>query len=296
MRCSNPHRLEQHAGGQQGGLAIVVFVDVVSAVIRDRDEQRILAGSRKAPGLRVVATGRPTREVQDLLDLGRVGRQVAGLRLGQSQRGGDTPFDDFQLQPLERMVIAERKPSPDEASKVNVELVVVRGGTHRAAAKEDLDGLGTDDSGTELDRRRGRWAALLREIEAARIDQIGAVQSHWRQPEQEARILRFQGPPLHSEILFKGHPSGKKDDVAGAKADRPRGYGRDLQLAAAPEDLGSNLRHEEVEPVDKQVDAVQEGIDVVVADALVKAVDVERRIDVARHLSHDVGFRPTEAR
>ena len=93
---------------------------------------------------------------------------------------------------------------------------------------------------------------------------------------------------FQAEILLEGHLAGHEDQIGRAHPDRSGGDRRDAQFGAAGEDLGPDVDHEEVEPVDEQIDAVQEVVDVVVVDPVGETPDLGGRVDVARHAGHHI--------
>lgn len=71
----------------------------------------------------------------------------------------------------------------------------------------------------------------------------------------------------------------------------PRGRGRDGRNAAGAagrEHLAADGQHEEVQTVDVEVDAVQECVEVVLAHPLREGLDVDLRVDVARHAGQHI--------
>src|SRR3954454_22940244 len=96
-------------------------------------------------------------------------------------------------------------------------------------------------------------------------------------------------PPRNpNRAFFESHAARHEDQISRAHPDRSGGDRRDAQFGAAGEHLGAHVQHEEVEPVDEQIDAVQEIVDVVIVDAIGETPDFSGRVDIPDHAGHHI--------
>ena len=163
-------------------------------------------------------------------------------------------------------------------------MVVQRNRPHPAAPQQDFRSLGRHHAGAKLAGSRRRRPALAGQIHPRVVDQIAAVQGARHQPQQEAQVLFLGRMAVEAEILLEAHAARQEHQVAGAHADRGCADRGDAERMTARIDQTSYVEHEEVEPIDEQIDVAQEVIDVLGRDAVAEPRDPQLGVDVARHL------------
>ena len=109
-----------------------------------------------------------------------------------------------------------------------------------------------------------------------------------RQSHQEIDILLLDRLAFQPEILFESHAARHENQISRAHPDRSGGDRRDAKISATGENLGTHVQHEEVEPVNEQIYAVQEIVDVVIVDAIGETPDFSGRVDIPHHAGHHI--------
>ncbi len=285
----DPHRLQQDAGGQQRRLAAAIVEEIARAA--DMDHDMVGPLYLEPPGLRVVAARRPARLVDDEVE---IARRLRGVRRGVAAEAFAQAIGERELHPLQRVGIAARQPAADPTSAIGVELVVPGRGAHFAAAEQDLQDLGGGNPGTELAGQAERGTALAVEVDAREIHEIAALKAARHETEGEIDALPLGRQAGEPEILLEIHPSRHEDEIARAHADRRGGDRRNAERVALGEDLRAQVELEEIERIDIDVDAGEEGVEAALVDALRKDLEIQRRIDVARHRRQGRSLGPAE--
>src|SRR4029079_12030164 len=97
------------------------------------------------------------------------------------------------------------------------------------------------------------------------------MQSARRHAQQKMDILAKLGLSFEAEIIFEAHPVFREDQQTHTHADgrgRQRG---DAELAAARKHLAPYIEDKKVEPVDKDIGAIEKGVDIGIDHALIEA-------------------------
>src|SRR5712691_3381940 len=160
----------------------------------------------------------------------------------------------MKLQTLQRPRIAMPQIAPHEALAISVECMIGRRCMHLALPEQELHGLGSNHAGAELYRHGGGWPTLAGEIDAVRIDEVGAMKTFGSQAQGEIDILLFLGKTFETEILLETHSARHENHIARAKTDGGRGDRRDAQLGATLEHFPANVQDEEIETVYEEID------------------------------------------
>src|SRR5207249_10034779 len=131
-------------------------------------------------------------------------------------------------------------------------------------------------------------------VDRSPVDEITALQHRRRQADQETNRLFVLRQALESEILFERHAARQKVEQGRAHPEGRGSYRRDAEAGTGSEGRTARLESEEVETIDVEVDTRKEAVEVRLRHAVRKALNVQLRIDVLRHLGQNFHFRAPE--
>src|SRR6185312_7314009 len=100
-----------------------------------------------------------------------------------------------------------------------------------------------------------------------------------RDTQKKIHILAQLGLSFEAEIILEAHSLFREGEEADAHSNRRRRNGGNPEFRATRENLAPNVQNEEIESIDKQIRAGEEGIHVLGIDAGIEPRDPDFGID-----------------
>ena len=132
------------------------------------------------------------------------------------------------------------------------------------------------------------------QIDPALLGQVTQLEHGRRQTDQEAKQLLTFRLPFQAEVFLERHLSRHEGEERGAHAKRCGRDRGDSLLGAGREYHAASLDGEEVEAVDIEIDAIEEGIEVVAVDPFGEGAQIEFRVDVRCQFRQHLRLRAPE--
>ena len=202
---------------------------------------------------------------------------------------------DCNGDPVDGVAVSTRSPGVGEFIAVAVVLDAVGCHPDLTALEQNLERFAGGDAGAELAGHDRRGTASFLEIYAGFVGQVVAVQQGRGKADEETDGFFQISTSSDLEILFECHLARQEIEQPGADAQWGDGYSRNAVFCAIREDIFACFKSEEIEAVDVEINIAEELFEVFRVDATRENVDVDFRVDVARHSGENVNFGLVDA-